>query len=392
MTKRHHLLFLCSGNFFTAIGAGALFADGLHLVAELKYLKFDSILAYLLATVLQLFIVVRARRNELSRFWSYSLLTVVFACVLKFAWSNVGKGIFEEAFLFLSLTGFFALSFVPRFLRGDCGSKLIDGFNVLELAYWGGYMLMLSAWSVIARSWGLEAPAVGVAALSMATAIDFAYARRAGIMGAGLARREATRSVLKEPEFLLGTTVFLLLTICVQVVVKRVTSVSQDTSLLTAFYGGILIASIYCAFKRFPLEISRVGDLLGARSEWARGFSASLALVFILCAALSGLSVILVLANEHGLALAFFALTAFTYEVLAMAILSEIGRRWAAVSLSFSFCGVGVALSYALLLFADIGLQGCLAVVLLTAFIALLIDRSWIVLFLGRLRAGKSTN
>lgn len=378
MTKRQHLLFLCTGNFFTAVGAGTLFAEGIHLVAELKYLKFDSILAYLLATVLQLFIIVRARRGELSRFWTYSLLTGVLACVLKFTWANVGKGLLEEALLFLALTSFFAFSFVPRFLRGDCGSKLIDGLNVLEFAYWGGYMLMLAAWPFLAKRWGLEAPVIGAAALVTATVVDFMYARRSGVVtGTGVARRQTTGAVMREPEFLVGTVVFLLLTICVQVVVKRVTSVTQDTSLLTAFYGGILLASVYCAFRRFPLEGDSTAGMLGACTEWAKGFSASLAVVFLSCAVLSGVSVLLVQFNAHLFALLSFALTAFLYEVLAMALLSQIGRRWGSVSLAFSLCGVGVALSYAALLYSSSGLRTCLFVVASTCVVAFAADRSW---------------
>lgn len=376
MNDRKRIALLIGGNLFTALGGGVLFAQGIDLMSKLQYFKFDSILTYLVAVLLELVIILRARRKSISAFWGYTAVAFGLAVMLIGLWPRIGTGLLAEIALFTVLTTFFSFSFIPRFLRADYAAKAFDRLNFAELSYWAGYLLMLAIWPKDTSVGATLAPPVAASFLLFALLCDLGTRSAVAGHSGEASARESTTLVLRDGVFLSGLMIFTALTLGVQIAMKRITSLSGSTMPIVAFDIGILIASVLCAFRRFPITSVSSG-MLGESTQLLPKKPVPLSILTIGTFCTSFLAVWTYGLNFTLVGSCLFGLAALAYEVTSMVILSEMGRRWGGVSLAFSLCGVVAAFAYAGLLYSSSSSTHTMIFVLVCSAIPFLYDRSW---------------
>lgn len=360
-------------NFIAAFGGGMILGKGVGIIDQ-PFLQGGSILAFFIGTTLGLAflqIIPKKISSHIAR--SFSILAAISALILLYIFTaySVNERLVDipAIIFFILLCIRFGFWFYSRVLRASLAAGQHQKIAWVEFGYLAGMIGGLIVWNFL----GIE---VGIAS---ALVIDATLQLSAGIIDLLVGNSTSSSTSQSTPKnskmtsqsswskHLIGSIIFL--TVGIQVVIFSLAhQVSSDfTPLILAFYYlGASIAAVFCKKFQIFLEwninyrISFAKIFLGSKSR-SRGIS------FIIYGILSSLSVAAAIfgvvylqwgygnsINENFLLLLIF-ISAFFYEILALAILDRIGLEDRFINnqnmlmRTYGFMGMGAAISLWLL-------------------------------------------
>ncbi len=378
MKSSKGVLPLVCANFLASFGGAGLLTKGLNAVSGAAGFQVDSMLAYLVGTLLSLFAILFGRRHirKLGGWLSLSAGVLCFCLI----------GLFELASLLTShslcwvayfgLCLVFCLIFVPRTFRSDLSAKLGGQLSWVELAYSSGGLAGLVFWRLVPLSGLNHALMLSAVSLLVAAFFDFATSRNEVF-----ADFESSQLKTKIPRLPVAEIMVLVVftTFATQILVQRLSTLASDTLPYIAFTVGVLLAPLGVKWGR--LKLSSEGDALGqgALIVGAVGLRLhGMLLPFLILGAMSLglLTYALGLGGVgHSFALVLFAISAALYEayaILGFEAISEMSPQGGAVALTFGIMGVSATLFYIVLRALDLGPASMLLLVISIAMLTAL--------------------
>ncbi len=327
---------LALGNFLIAFAAGSVLANGLTLVQQIPGLSADSVLAYLLGSLIAFGLLLKVRAKGAAVLWKLVTGALLAAVVLLFLVRGGISGPLVYPFFFL-LCVFFALTFASRSLRSDAAARLPRGLPIVETSHSAGYVSGLFVMNALGMTGIGDALLVAAALLGVLALAEL-----------GLKSPEEKKAAEDDPAAkpldarqLALSVRFIAMTIGIQVVTQRASSLSGKTLPLAAFEVGVTVA---------PLACSVLGVALVARSVRLGSYAVNVLIpvtaMFLLC--LAGVT-----ATWKPVTFLGFGVSAFLYELVAIAILQKLGEVPGRVATTFAITGVVCSAAYFALLRFD---------------------------------------
>jgi hypothetical protein len=345
--KNSAISLLALGNLFSSLASGIVLAKGLALLRGPTFAFADSLLAYLVGSLLAFGMILYQRRHGGFRIWIFSSGAVLLSLGLSpgFALGHLES---EAAyiFFFLLLCMFFSCTFVSRALRSDIAASQSQALTLVELAYSVGYLLGLgiTRLSIIPK----ELIPIG---LAVASTIDLVFAK-VQIPPSPTEKNDTGQGLpALSGRVFYGSLLFFAMTLAVQIGTQRIASLTGSVGPLAAFEIGVTLAPIICLWASLGFdsatELSRI-FIRSARYPASR-FPLGRAIVALIAIGAGGMVL-----SGHSTGLVLLTLAACSYEVLSLLLLQWLAHGMpGAVSTAFAINGLLCSSSYALLLQAS---------------------------------------
>lgn len=253
-------VFLMLANFLGAFaGAGAI-ARGIEFLHGVDGFKCDSLLAFLIGTLISLGGILYLK-HFIIRLGGWLSIAGVGLCfllyrVLFYAEEHASSELAWVAFGLLCL--YFTLIFVPRTFRSDLASKLNGQLSWVEFSYALGSVVGLLVWKYFPETHLYDVVLINSVCLALAAFFDFktrSYLKSTSEVTVKVNASSAALDGIKENPIVLKQImlVVVLLTLAVQIVSQRLCSLLSDTTPLIAFQVGVFIAPLVIQLFGFSL-------------------------------------------------------------------------------------------------------------------------------------------
>lgn len=361
-------------NFIAAFGGGMILGKGIGII-NTPFLKGGSVLAFFVGIVVGLLflqLIPKKISKQLSQQFSiFGGITSFVLLTIFIHYAPLGTLDGDAALAFFGLLSVrFAFWFYSRALRAAAVANQKQSIAWVEIGYYAGTVLGLIIWSIPGMHLGFANALLVDAFLQFFAGFIDIYANRLAATSMQASNdppiaRAPLRGTSEEKNWCLRLIVSLVaLTIGTQAIIFGLTlQVAKNLTsiVMAAFYIGVFIAALICKKNKISLEwqSSKTKKLSYAiicasqnNSKKTMGFF-SVSLITCACVFIS------ICATRYSFAdtamkmfflLIFVALSAYFYEILALAILDRIGveerlaNRSGMIIKSYGFMGIGSAI------------------------------------------------
>ncbi len=373
MNKNSRLtFFLVAANFAGGLAGAGVIAKGLHSIGTVPGFRADSMLAYLVGTLISLGGILYLKKFiiRLGGWISLAGVGLCFGLTKLLSLAVTRQSVFFSWAAFAGLCVFFCVVFVPRTFRSDLAARVQGRLSWVELGYNFGVLLGLFLWQQLPSVTLSDAIVFSGGALLVAALLDFATRRAVKDEETlapfePVAQAKGLESSHIHPAMWEYVWAIVLLTLVSQIVVLRMSSMLNDTLPYVCFEIGVLIGPLAVKAFRLAMTGEQAGIIGSAVAYFGRGkaFPSVWLVIVSLFASTLGAYLEVGFAGESlGLFLAslFIVVGASSYEAFAIIgfeSVSKLSSRPGMVAVTFGVMAITSMIFYAVLIAADVSAE-----------------------------------